>query len=197
MSTFKFVGYYSVVTKLPLIGLTLLVSCASGLSQLPPCSEAKVQTYSPTPDRARHLVISTDVKAIFDSEKKVVSELGPNRWFVTVDPVYTKNPPWNTTILVGDVGEDKPFLRISILDHGNTLNVRWITERLLLVNIWWGRFGMSDWIFDIEKHKIVYDELNNYYETYDCIETPVKKNKLPHAKKRSSNSSASADPPVR
>jgi len=152
------------------IGIAFVVVILAGFvsAQGVPCSEAHVNYESPTPRRGQHLSISTDTSGAFDIAKKVVSDLGPNRWLVTVDPVYTKNPPWNTTIFVGDVGSDKPALKIVVRDHGDSIKVKWVTERLLLVNIWWGRFGMSDWLIDVERRKVVYDELLNYYEEYSC-----------------------------
>jgi hypothetical protein len=152
----------------------VLVCARYGFAQGVPCSEAKPEFYSPTPDRAKHLSISRESNGAFDQSKKVTSQLGPNSWFVTVDPVYTSTPPWNTTIFVGRVGNDKPFLKITVLDHGNTLNVKWVTERLLHINIWWGRFGMSDWIIDVDRGTVVYDELLNFYEEYSCADDAKK-----------------------
>jgi hypothetical protein len=59
----------------------------------------------------------------------------------------------------GETSVNKPFLRISLLDHGNTLKVRWVTDRLLHINVWSGRFGMSDGIIDVDRGTVVYDEL--------------------------------------
>jgi len=95
------------------IGIAFVVSVSTGFisAQGVPCSEAHVNYDSPTPFREQHLSISTDISGAFDEATKVVSDAGPNRWLVTVDPVYTKVPPWNTTIFVGDVGSDKPILK--------------------------------------------------------------------------------------
>ena len=173
-----FEGNYSkrapVASRILGVALAVFISARFVLAQGVPCSEAKVNYYSPTPDRAKHLSITTDTSGTFDATKKVTSELGPNRWFVTADPLYTKNPPWNTTIFVGDVHSDKPFLKISVLDHGNSLTVKRVTDRLLLVHVWWGRFGMSDWLIDVERRKVVYDELLNYHEQYSCTDDAKK-----------------------
>lgn len=155
------------------VGVALAYAC-HGFAQGVPCSEAKTGYYSPTPDRPKHLSISREANSSFDPSKKVTSQLGGNSWFVTVDPVYTNAPPWNTTIFVGRTGSDKPALKVTVLDHGNTLNVKWVTDRLLHINIWWGRFGMSDWIIDVERGKVVYDELLNYYEEYSCVDDTKK-----------------------
>jgi hypothetical protein len=148
----------------------LLVSARCAFAQDVPCSEAKPDYYSPTPEREKHLSISRESSGAFNLSKKVVSQLGGSEWFVTADPVYTNSPPWNTTIFVGRVKNDKPYLKIAVLDHGNELNVRWVTGRLLQINIWWGRFGMSDWIIDVDRETVVYDELLNFYNQYHCVD---------------------------
>jgi hypothetical protein len=167
MNTFPKLGRFAIA------GAVLACACY-GFAQAVPCSEAKTGYYSPTPDRPKHLSISREANGAFDPSKKVTSQLGGNSWLVTDAPVYTNVPPWNTTIFVGRTGSDKPFLKITVLDHGNTLNVKWVTDRLLHINIWWGRFGMSDWIIDVDRGTVVYDELLNFYEEYSCIDDTKK-----------------------
>ena len=72
------------------------------------------------------------------------------------------------------MGNDKPLLKITVLDHGNTLNVKWVTDRVLHINVWWGRFGMSDWIIDVNRGTVVYDELLNFYKQYSCVDDTKK-----------------------
>ena len=115
------VNAFSKLIRFAIVGAVL---CAVyGFAQGVPCSDAKPD-YSLTPDRAKHLSISREPDGAFDQSR-------PNSWFITVDPVYTNAPPWNTAIFVGRVGNDKPFLKITVFDHGNTLNVNWVTDRLL------------------------------------------------------------------
>ena len=152
----------------------VLICAWHGFAQGVQCSEAKPDYYSPTPDRAKHLSISREANGTLDQSKKVSSQLGSNSWFVTVDPVYTNAPPWNTTIFVGREGKDQPFLKIAVIDHWNTLNVKWVTDRLLHINIWWGRFGMSDWLIDVDRGTVVYDELLNFYKEYSCVDDAKK-----------------------
>ena len=167
------VNAFSKLIRFAIYG-AVLVCARYGFAQGVPCSEAKPDYYSPTPDRAKHLSISPEASGTFDQSKKVTSQLGPNSWFVTVDPIDTNAPPWNTTIFVGRASKDKPFLKITVLDHGNTLNVKWVTDRLLHINIWWGRFGMSDWMIDVDRGTVVYDELLNFYKEYSCVDDAKK-----------------------
>jgi hypothetical protein len=50
------------------------------------------------------------------------------------------------------------------------VKVKWVTDRLIHINVWWGRFGMSDWLIDVDRGVVVYDELINVYEEYSCID---------------------------
>jgi hypothetical protein len=161
------VNTFSKVSRFAFV-CAVLVCARYSFAQGVPCSDVKPEYFSPTPDRAKHLFISREASGTFDQSKKVTSQLGANSWFVSVDPVYTNAPPWNTTIFVGSVGSNKPLLKITVRDHGNTLNVKWVTDRLLHINIWWGRFGMSDWIIDVDRGIVVYDELLNVYKEYSC-----------------------------
>jgi hypothetical protein len=34
-------------------------------------------------------------------------------------------------------------------DHGNTFSANWINEKLLFVQVWWGRIASSDIILDV------------------------------------------------
>lgn len=156
------------------IASIVLVCASHAFAQGGPCSEAKPDYYSPTPDRAKHLSISREASGAFDLSKRVASQSETNRWFVTVDPVYTSAPPWNTTIFVGHKDSDKPYLKITVLDHGTSIDVKWVTDRLLHINIWWGRFGMSDWIIDVDRGTIVYDELLTFYKENGCVDDKKK-----------------------
>jgi len=151
------------------VSFALLASPYTAFAQEDPCSDVEMDYYSPTPDRGKHLSISPEPTDTFDATKKVMSGSGGNHWFVTVDPVYTKSPPWNTAVFIGNGDSDKPSLKISISDHGNSLTVKWITDDLLFVHVVWGRFGESDWIFSVGRQKVVYDELANSYPAYDCL----------------------------
>jgi hypothetical protein len=167
------VSTFSNLARFVIAGSAMLFAC-HGFARDVPCSEAKPDYYSPTPDRAKHLSISHEANGTFDQAKRVSSKSGSNSWFVTVDPVYTNNPPWKTTIFVGREGKEKPFLKINVFDHGNALTVKWVTDRLLHINVWWGRFGMSDWLIDVDRGAVVYDELLNFYREYRCADDAKK-----------------------
>jgi hypothetical protein len=87
-----------------------------------------------------------------------------------MEPDYMKPGPWNSTLLVGDHVHEKPFLRIDVREHGNTFNAQWLNEKLLFIEVWWGRIHASDIIVDVEKRQIIYHEFGDYSQVTFCKE---------------------------
>lgn len=94
---------------------------------------------------------------------KKISSPQETRWFAEKYPDYMslKNP-WDSTVYVGSLQTGKVFLEARFLDHGNTFSVKWLSEKLLFVQIWWGRLESSDVIIDVDQGKFLYNELANY-----------------------------------
>ena len=86
-------------------------------------------------------------------------------WFVENDPDYMSTKvPWTTILYVGGLGRPEVFLQASFKDHGNTFSARWINEKLIFIQVWWGRFDSSDIILDISKREFIYNEFAQYGE---------------------------------
>jgi hypothetical protein len=132
----------------------------------PPCDDAQVQ-YRPAPSEVAHKIRVTrpsSQPALSTSARKLVSPQG-TRWFFEVDPDYTSTKePWNTILFIHRTGETDRVLRLDVMDHGNTFTASWINEKLLFVEVWWGRRAASDVILDIDQGKIMYHEMANYSE---------------------------------
>jgi hypothetical protein len=76
---------------------------------------------------------------------------------------YTKQGPWNTTLYIGSRSEGKkPFLKVTITEHGNTFGAEWINEKLLFIRVWWGRIVSSDLLLNVEQGSLLYAEDANY-----------------------------------
>lgn len=65
-----------------------------------------------------------------------------------------KAGPWNTTLIIGNRADGKPFLTASFKDHGNTFSAKWLNENLVFVM--WGRISSSDLILDVQKRAFIY-----------------------------------------
>ena len=80
-----------------------------------------------------------------------------------VDPDYTNTrTPWQTTLYITRNGGAKGVLVAEFLDHGNTFQASWINEKLLFVQVWWGRIASSDLIIDVDGGKLLYHEVAHY-----------------------------------
>lgn len=107
---------------------------------------------------------SVAIAVVPTSGKRVASPQG-TRWFVEVDPDYMSvKEPWKTTLYIGSAGDDKTVLLATFTDHGNTFSAHWINEKLLFVQVWWGRIASSDLILDVSQGKYIYNEFANYGE---------------------------------
>jgi hypothetical protein len=74
-----------------------------------------------------------------------------------------KNGPWNSYIYVFG-NQAKPLrLKITFRDHGNGgVRVNWLNEKLLFIQVWWGRIVSTDLILDIDSSKWLYSQNANY-----------------------------------
>lgn len=86
--------------------------------------------------------------------------LSPNRayWYALAGPDFRGPGPWTTDIFI--YNERDRLLRLRLRDHGNTLpRIKWINEKLLYAEIWWGRIAGSSLILDVEAERVVLREM--------------------------------------
>lgn len=59
--------------------------------------------------------------------------------------------------------ERERLIKIVLKDHypNFVLDVRWINEKLLYIEVWWGRVLGSYYIFDVEKELVIHKEVIN------------------------------------
>jgi hypothetical protein len=134
-----------------------------------PCKLAKVLYSAPTEQIAKSMSLSSYTAEVSASVKRDASPQG-TRWMVRVDPDYMKPGPWNTTLFIGDLATNTPFLKAEFRDHGNTFGAQWINENLIWIQVWWGRVASSDLILDVSKKQFIYNQLANYVEVTFCKE---------------------------
>jgi hypothetical protein len=78
-------------------------------------------------------------------------------WFMGSYADTTKEGPWNSTISV--FNERQYLVQITFLDHRYLPEARWINEKLLYLDVWWGRVVGTQIIFDVEQEKTIYQEM--------------------------------------
>jgi hypothetical protein len=87
----------------------------------------------------------------------------PNKafWYVITSPDFTKPGPWSTQFHIYN-DRDRLF-QLALRDHGNSAGqAKWINEKLLYVQVWWGRIVGSYVILDVEKETILAQEMVHY-----------------------------------
>lgn len=79
-------------------------------------------------------------------------------YFITYSPNFQKKGPWNTVISVAN--ESGYFVQVLLTDHKNSSpTAKWINEKLLYIEVWWGRILGTTIIFDVESEKIIHKEM--------------------------------------
>jgi hypothetical protein len=87
-------------------------------------------------------------------------ELSPNGayWFAVVEDDRTRPGPWDARVLV--FVEREELLRLSLVDCRG-VQARWVNEKLLYVEVWWGRVLGTRLILDVEQGAVLYREMVN------------------------------------
>lgn len=88
----------------------------------------------------------------------------PNKayWYSVTEPDTMKPGPYKLQI---DIYNERDYLvRLDMLNiYGNFKpHVKWINEKLLYVQVWWGRVKGMDLIFDVENEQVIHKENINY-----------------------------------
>ena len=132
---------------------------------LPNCDAARVR-YRPvnTTPLESQSASRIEVHDTDDSIEGSKVEQSPQktRWISLVEPDYSKPGPYTTTIYIGTIDDD-PSLKLGIREHAG-ISVRWLNEKLLYGSVSWGRIVSTDFIFDVEARKFIYEEMENFGE---------------------------------
>jgi len=79
-------------------------------------------------------------------------------FFIVSPPDFGKGGPWDTVISI--YNERDYFVQISLMDHGNCHpKIDWINEKLLYIEVWWGRILGTTIVFDVERETIIHKEM--------------------------------------
>jgi hypothetical protein len=129
------------------------------------CGSARVQ-YTPfDASYSGRIQIKTSIASDLrlSSEKKVFSTQH-TRWLAEAVPDTMKPGPWTTRVYVGADDSD-PNVELSFVDESNGgVDARWLNEKLIFGEVWWGRIYATDFIFDVEQRKFIYREMAHFDE---------------------------------
>jgi hypothetical protein len=82
------------------------------------------------------------------------------------EPDMTKGGPWSTTIYAVTDSPRLNGVRKVLVDHSSGgVRATWLNEKLVFVQVWWGRIRSSDLIVDVPNATFVYKEDADYMTT--------------------------------
>ena len=108
-------------------------------------------------DFENRIVITQNPLIHADVDEKNFS---PNKayWFAVSTPDFRKEGPWATLIQI--FNERDYSIRIEIRDHNNwEIKPKWVNEKLLYIEVWWGRIVGSYFLFNVESEMIIAKEM--------------------------------------
>jgi hypothetical protein len=108
--------------------------------------------------------MDTDSKLPF-SLSSSLKEFSPQgtKHYIIQSPDFKEKGPWNTDIYVLGNRANPMKLKITFFDHGSGgVRAMWLNEKLLFVQVWWGRIVSTDLILDIDTSKWIYAQNANY-----------------------------------
>lgn len=106
---------------------------------------------------SKRIVISR-VKIKYNGQLKKEFSSNNAYWYHVQSADYHKEGPYTTNILI--YNERGYLVSLKLLEHSQyEPNIKWINEKLIYVEVWWGRILGTYLIFDVEKEQIIYKEM--------------------------------------
>jgi hypothetical protein len=118
------------------------------------------EPFEPTfEDRIKISRIALNKTAEKMDKKKL--QYAPNQayWYIVDAPDTMKPGPWSTEIKI--FNERDYLISVKLIDYAAQYmtTIKWLNEKLLYVQFWWGRIVGSYFILDVEKEKILIKEM--------------------------------------
>jgi hypothetical protein len=129
----------------------------------PVCEDRFVEFTPPSQEFLDRIIIewSPGARAIVNPATRRKPEKSPQqtRWFVLQEPNFFFGGPWNSVLTVFTNPDAAAILRVTLLNHGRDgARPKWINEKLLYLDVGWGRIRGTDLILDLEARKTIYIE---------------------------------------
>ena len=125
------------------------------------CDDARVR-YTPFEKSYSKRIIFKSVTDTEDPPQNARKEYSPerNRWMAVVEPDTSKAGPWNTSIYFGSNSNEEVW-KLTFVDQVGA-GGKWISEKLVFGQVWWGRIYATEFVIDLERHNFIYREMANY-----------------------------------
>jgi hypothetical protein len=128
------------------------------------CDKREVSYSAPDPTFEQRIKLSDAKESTIPTEArdKKRSPQG-TRYLLLQSADFSKPGPWTTTVFIGGAGLNGQVLKVSFVDHGNGgVHAQWLNEKLVFVDVWWGRIASTDLILDVSSRKFLYKEDAEY-----------------------------------
>lgn len=134
------------------------------------CDELDKVDYEPeTRLLGDKIVISTlDVNSDEGNQVNSAEKLfSPHRtkWVRSKKPDTMRPGPWTTVLFVEGNKANPVHLKLEFRNHASYgVDAKWLNEKLLFLQVWWGRIGSTDLILDVETSQVLYCESASYLQ---------------------------------
>ena len=134
---------------------------SSSTQRLLKCDDARV-VYTPFDKTYSKRIIFKSVTDTEDPPQNARKEYSPERnmWMAAVEPDTSKPGPWNTSIYFG-LNSNEEVWKLTFVDQRGG-GVKWLSQKLVFGQAWWGRIYATEFVLDIQQHKFIYMEMANY-----------------------------------
>src|SRR3954470_3506103 len=128
--------------------LLIFFICASGFAQQPSCKKRNVEYKRPEAQFVRNVEILPLSKELLEGND-IRSTQGTREVRESTFQAVRAGS-YESTLQVVDVPTRKEIAEIKIANLNAVPQLRWINEKLLFVQIWWGTFASSDLIVNVD-----------------------------------------------
>jgi hypothetical protein len=135
------------------------------VQELQKCGTARVQ-YTPFDDSYSGRIQINSLRSSDGQPATSERILSPQRtrWLTEILPDTMKPGPWTTRVYIG-AGPSDPDVELRFVDDAyGGANIRWLNEKPIFGEVWWGRIYATDFIFDVEQRKFIYREMAHFGE---------------------------------
>ncbi len=128
------------------------------------CDKQEVR-YSPIDSSVRGKITLAETKDSLTPSSTTKRSPQGTRYASLDGADFSKPGPWSTAVFIGGVGLNGHLLKLSFVDHANGgVQMQWLNEKLLFVQVWWGRIVSTDIILDVSSKTVLYEEMAQYGE---------------------------------
>ncbi len=146
-----------------LLATVVLQQTSDQSAELPKCDSRVVLYTDAVPEYRSRISVEHGGEFQESGDDSAIKSPQGTRRFVLRQADFMKAGPWTSTLYVKGNPGSKNFLKMRFSDHASYgVRPQWLNEKLLYIEVWWGRVLATDLIVDIETGEIRYQELARF-----------------------------------